>query len=177
MSIIATVVIRDDLDDNHAEVMSFDMPELCLNDSLPDEENLERLGIDPNKHIFMSHIYWDGIVKVPTHENNAMYREPNVVKTLITLSKLQKVIDETSEDIVNAEFEVGWTIEEVISNTVFMKLITAVNETELGYKYAETHDRFNEIPVSLRKYIDYGKYGKTLVNEYGFTKTSYGYLY
>ena len=166
----------DDLTDDRAEVMSFDMLELCLNDSLPDEENLERLGIDPNKHVFMSHIYWDG-VKIPTHENNALYRDSNVIKSLITLSKLQKVIDETSEEIVNAEFEAGWTIEEVISDTELMNLIIAVNETELGYKYAEMHGTFNEIPVSLRTFIDYGKYGKILVNEYGFTKTSYGFLY
>ena len=176
MSIIATIAMCDDLTDDRAEVMSFDMPELCLNDSLPDEENLERLGIDSNKHVFMSHIYWDG-VKIPTHENNALYRDPNVIKSLITLSKLQKVIDETSEEIVNAEFEAGWTIEEVISDTELMNLIIAVNETELGYKYAEMNGTFNEIPVSLHKFIDYGKYGKTLVNEYGFTKTSYGFLY
>lgn len=159
---------------NEITKLVLEMPEFAVNVSLPDEQNFERLGLNPENIIFISHIEWDDI-NVPTHINNEMYRNPDVIKTLITLSKLQELID-ADEKLVKAELEAGFALDEIITNERAY-LIDVNTEEKLGKWIAKYYfPAYYDMPEDMMKYFDFKKLAKDQISSGDFIKTSYGFI-
>lgn len=159
---------------NKTSKIVLEMPEFAINVSLSDEQNFERLGLNSENIIFISHIDWNGL-DVPTHVNNEMYRNPNVIKTLVTLSKLQEMLD-ADENLVKAELDAKMSLDEILTNEN-MYLVNVDTEEKLGKYIAKYYfPAYYEMPEEMMKYFDFKKLAKDEIASGEFIPTSYGFI-
>lgn len=173
-NITVKIAERDNDVDDVSIVKEYFISDLYINCNSTREDVFEKLNMNPDANHIITEIDWCNVVP-STHENNALYLM-DVYDALMLLHELDNVLDEIGSEQINAEFEVGWDIEEIIAHSDDVSLIAVDNEYDFGYEYILMCGTFNKVPYDLINYIDFEKYGKHLVNSGEYKKTSYGFL-
>lgn len=138
------------------------------------EDVFAEIGMDVSKFHIITEINWDD-VDPDVHENNALYLM-DVCDALKLLHELNAKIDSIGIEQINAEFEAGWYINEIIEHSDDVYLIDVNDEYELGYRLFDQLNDCKNMPEYIRKYIDYEAFGRDLVLMREFSHTTYGYL-